>query len=201
MKTIIQISFLLIPAFIGSQTVSPISYQQGLDNCRKIGEEKHKLNPDHFPYVPPDCIIRAQLPDLSMSTMDGKEISNDFFQGKLTILNFWTISCPPCIAEIPGLNHVMDTYGHEHFNYLAICPDTEKDIRGLLKNNPWGFAQIPQAMDVILDTFNARWGYPTTFVINKNGVIIAAFAGGYSDERAVKEIEDTLGEIIAAAQK
>lgn len=198
MKNII-ISFLcILPSTIWCQG---ITYEEGMNNCKKILEEKQKLNPDTYIVTGPDCIIGAHIPDFSAFTIDGKEISADYFIGKITVLNFWLISCPPCLAELPGFNKVIEKFGRDKFNYLAISLDDKEDIEHHLVSNPWGFSQIASGAEITLDVFQARWGFPTTFVINEDAIIIAAFSGGKTDEIAPKELEDKLTEIINAALK
>ena len=189
-----------MPTMVNCQ--KSISYKEGLDNCQRIIEEYKRTNPDTFIYTGPDCLIGAKVPEFSATTIDGKEISKVYFIGKITILNFWFLSCPPCLAETPGFNKVIDKFGHEKLNYLAISRDVEKDIRHYLENNFWGFSQIASGMDITQNVFKiARWGFPTTFVINEDAVIIAAFSGGSADESASKELEDKLSGIISEALK
>lgn len=196
---IIYIILLVMPTMVNCQ--KSISYKEGLDNCQRIIEENKRTNPDTFIYTGPDCLIGAKVPEFLATTIDGKEISEIYFIGKITILNFWFLTCPPCLAETPGFNKVIDKFGHEKLNYLAISRDNEKDIRHYLENNFWGFSQIASGMDITLNVFNVRWGFPTTFVINEDAVIIAAFSGGRSDESAAKELEDELSGIISEALK
>src|SRR4030095_545224 len=192
MKKTLHILLFFIPALISSQSSLSISYQEGLDNCQSIFEENQKLSPAK--YTGPDCLIGARVPEFSAITIDGKEISTDYFKGKITILNFWMISCPPCIAEIPEFNNVVDKFGHDKLNYLAISPDDEKDIMAFLIKHPWDFSQLSSA-EVAIDIFKARWGFPTTFVINENATIIPAFSVGKPDE------DDKLSGIIRAELK
>ena len=196
MKKFIYIFLLFIPALIKCQSRSGISYQEGLDNCQKIVEENQKLYPDKFIYTGPDCLIGASVPEFSTITYDAKEINTEYFKGKITVLNLWMISCPPCIAEIPGFNNVVEKFGHEKLNYLAISPDDDKDIINFLKNHPWNFTQLTAGKRILFDIIKPKWGYPTTYVINADGIIVAAFSGGRTDESAVKEIEDRLTGII-----
>lgn len=110
-------------------------------------------------------MIGAQIPEFSALTFDGKQITPEYFKGKITVLNFWSISYPPCIAEIPGFNNVVDRFGHDKLNYLAIAPDDEKDIINFLIKSPWNFSQLSSGFSIIFEMFKHRWGYPTTFVI------------------------------------
>ena len=197
--TFLLLLSLLVISLIQSQ--APITYQEAIDNCRRIAEEKNKSNPGALAYTGPECMIGAMLPGFSYTTMEGKPFTTESLKGKITILNFWMISCPPCIAEIPGLNHVVQKYNRDDFNYIAIGMDDEKDINEFLKNHPWNFDQVPLGVTIILDDFNIRWGFPTTFVVDQDGVIIDAFSGGSTDEViAVKEIDDRLSAVIDTAR-
>lgn len=196
-----KLIFFLVLLTPSPTLLAQVSYQEGLDNCQRMRDEQTKGNPESFAYIPPDCMVGASAPDFSMLTLDGKPFTTLSLKGKITVLNFWMISCPPCIAEIPGLNNVVQKYGHENFNFVAIGMDDEKDVQKFLVNNPWSFDHVAAASSLILDLFHIRWGFPTTFVFDQEGVIIGAFSGGKSDERAVQEIEETLAAIFAFAGK
>lgn len=199
MKPTFLFLLLALPLLSQAQSNKAASYQDAKDNCRRIAEEKNKASTGSMVYTGPDCMIGAMAPDFSVVTMDGRPFSTDSLKGKISILNFWMISCPPCIAEIPGLNNVVKKYGRDEFNFIAIGMDDEKDINHFLKNNPWTFDQLASGSKLIFDVFKIGWGFPTTFVLDKEGVIIGAFSGGTTDEMAVQNIENTLAEIVTKA--
>ena len=199
MKPTFLFLLLALPLLSQAQSNKAASYQDAKDNCRRIAEEKNKASTGSMVYTGPDCMIGAMAPDFSVVTMDGRPFSTDSLKGKISIINFWMISCPPCIAEIPGLNNVVKKYGRDEFNFIAIGMDDEKDINHFLNNNPWTFDQLASGSKLILDVFKIGWGFPTTFVLDKEGVIIGAFSGGTTDETAVQNIENTLAEIVTKA--
>lgn len=201
MKPTIIFLLLSIPFLSPAQSNQSLSYQEAKENCRRIAEEKNKASTGSLVYTGPDCMIGAMAPDFSVVTSDGRPFTTDSLKGKISILNFWMISCPPCIAEIPGLNNVVKKYGRDDFNFIAIGIDDEKDISHFLKNNPWTFDQLASGSTLIFDVFQIGWGFPTTFVLDEKGVIIGAFSGGTTDETAVQNIEDNLAAIIAKASR
>ena len=197
-------SFLLLltlPLFAQGQSHPVITYQDGLDNCRRIKEEKAKSTTAVSGITGPECMcmIGATFPEFSYTTLEGKQFTTDNLKGKITILNFWMISCPPCIAEIPGLNNIVQKYGQDDFNYIAFGLDDEKDIRNFLEKHPWRFDQLSSGNTIILDDLKMFWGFPTTFVLDQDGVIIDAFSGGSADKGAEKEIEDKLSSTVDKA--
>jgi peroxiredoxin len=195
MKPIV-FSLLFVPSLIFSQPAKTISYQEGLDRCNELVAQHQKEDPDHFFMAQPNCLVGVQVPEFSATTLEGKKITSGYFKGKITVLNFWTISCPPCIAEIPGFNALVDQYGNGSVQFLAIGNDSDADVKKFLQQNPWKFNQVSTGMLLQMEIYQMRSGYPTTFVINREGTIISAFAGGKNDERAVQEIQDNLKPVL-----
>ena len=53
---------------------------------------------------------QKELPNLSLSTLDGKTVSlkNDFSEkDKLYVFSFWATWCAPCINELDELNELQ----------------------------------------------------------------------------------------------
>lgn len=169
-----------------------LTYENGLENCNQILKERQKSSQNELLFEPPDCLIGAQIPEFEATTIDGAKINRASLMGKVTILNFWFTTCAPCVAEIPGLNAIANKFGTEKVNYIAIGRDRAQDVKDFLAETPWKFEQIADGNAIIMDVFKIRWGYPTTFLLNKNAEIILAFSGGKSDSTAVAEVQNKL---------
>jgi peroxiredoxin len=143
-----------------------------------------------------DCIIGSQIPEFEATTLEGASIDRESLKGRFSIINFWFISCPPCVAEIPGFNAIVDKLGTNEINYVAIGRDEHLDIQEFLERNPWKFEQIADGSHLIESVFHIRWGFPTTFLLNKEAEIIHAFYGGKTDSTAIQEIQDKLVPIL-----
>jgi thiol-disulfide isomerase/thioredoxin len=50
----------------------------------------------------------AQLPPLTLSSLEGRPVSLAGFAGKPTVVNLWATWCPPCRREMPALQQAQD---------------------------------------------------------------------------------------------
>ena len=178
-----------------------ITYEEAIKICREERSRKQQELLDNgrqgLVFQGMDCIFNVNMPSFESKTLDGRTVDTSYFKGKTTILNFWFIGCKPCVAEIPGFNALVEKYGTKDFHYLAIGRDSSADIEEFLQKHPWKFDIIPDGTAIIEDTFQTMWGFPTTMVIDENGMIVEGFYGGKTDEAAIQEIQEKVAKIIA----
>jgi len=105
-----------------------------------------------------------------VSDINGNKFDLRANTGKVIVLNFWFINCPPCKAEIPELNELVKDYGeNKDVLFLAVALDTKSEIKDFLKTNPYNYNIIDDAR-FIADKYGVR-SYPTHVVIDKTGTI------------------------------
>lgn len=107
------------------------------------------------------------MPAFSATTLDGRVITSDSLKGKVVFLSFWSVTCMPCIMEIPDLNQLKANYPDAIF--LAPSPESAATINRFLTKYPFDFAIIPDAGKL----FKAWgvYGYPKNLLIDKRGII------------------------------
>jgi peroxiredoxin len=118
--------------------------------------------------------IGVQAPEFSGQTLDGGQVRLSDFKGKRVILNFWSTTCPPCIAEVPDLNKLHQVASNEVV-ILGITSDAPAVLKKFIQRNNVGYA--------IVNSFGLPVPYkqvqmiPTTFFIDRKGVIQNATLG------------------------
>ena len=188
---------LVIIFFISCNDKSTNDYSTGIAKCTMINELINKGDKSLIQfYGKPLCLVGYQMPEFQAQTIFGKSIDINYFKGKITILYFWFSGCAPCIAEIPGFNKIVEKYGREKVNYLGIRLDHAKDIDTFLQKHTWAFEQIGDGENLVKDIFKIEWGFPTTFIVDTNAIIIDAFSGGRIDSLAIEELVDRIETII-----
>jgi len=152
----------------------------------------------------PATAIKAGTPepDLKLKTIDGKEVLLADYKGKVVFVNFWATWCDPCRVEIPWLIAMQNKYGPKGFTVVGIAMDEEGksvvapfldkerfDVDGqkLPMNYP-----IVLGTDEAADKFGGILGYPSSFLISRDGKIVAKFQGLKSEDELTKAIESQL---------
>ena len=179
--------FLLFIVMVLATTISMA--QNPLQNC--ITSSFHTVDStlnhaDRF-MLWQDCVKGKQMPEFSVKTLKGEKIKTKDLQGKIVVLNLWFIDCLPCIKELPALNKLVTEYrDRKDVIFLSVTFETsariEKDFFSKYKLD---FEVVPDAMKVV-ELFG-KPGFPTTFVIGRDGMVKAAWLGGPVDDAADTE--------------
>ena len=172
----------------------------------------------------PDSLIGKSTPEFSGTSLAGINWDNEKLKGKVVLLNFWFIGCPPCMKEIKYFNNLHKEYQNSDFVLLSIAPQIEKDLilfndtskqsvpatlRDYFKAEPINYEIIPACDTKELDDPNKVGvecdniskdfyvhGYPTTFLIDKQGIIRQVMSGFVNTDDGGQNIVDGYKELI-----
>lgn len=118
----------------------------------------------------------AVLTTFDLENMNGQKVTLESLKGKVVLINFWFINCPPCRMEIPDLNELKAEYAGKNVEFLAITFDPKNQVSEFLQKIPFDFQIFPNAQKVI-ETYGIQ-GFPTSVVINKHGKVVDSKMGG-----------------------
>jgi thiol-disulfide isomerase/thioredoxin len=110
--------------------------------------------------------------------INGNKLKLKEMAGKVIVLNFWFIGCPPCRMEIPELNKIALEYANNpNVVFVAVCLDQDYQIFDFTKNNPFSYHIIDRGQ-YYADQFKINL-YPTNVVLDKEGKV-RFHASGYT---------------------
>lgn len=145
------------------------------------------------------AVAHAQLPSVSLKTMDGKTINTAKLNngGKPFIISFFATWCKPCNRELKAIQEVYADWQDETgVKVIAVSIDQAQNIqkvKPLVDGNGWEF-------DILLDPnsdFKRAMGVnmiPHVFVIDGNGKI-AESRSGYTEggeEHLIEKVRELL---------
>lgn len=139
---------------------------------------------------------QAQLPAVTLKTMDGKEVRTDTLSngGKPFIIDFFATWCKPCNRELDAISEVYDEWKEETgVKIFAVSIDQAQNInkvKPLVNNHGWEY-------EVLLDPngdFKRALGcqmIPYVLIVNGKGEIVYKH-NGYTDGAEEELIEKVL---------
>jgi len=116
--------------------------------------------------VKPDA---PSAPDFNVTTLDGKKLSLKSLKGKILVLNFWTLGCGPCRAEMPELNKLVERYKDDEVVFIAFSSDQRMRLNEFFKKKAFDYNQVSDARD-LFKKFGIKV-LPTHVIINSKGAI------------------------------
>jgi thiol-disulfide isomerase/thioredoxin len=101
-------------------------------------------------------------------------ISLSDFKGKFLYLDFWGSWCAPCLMEIPSLEHAYEKTDRKDIEFLGIVVnDTKEKLIEAIKGYE---IKYPQVLESDANNLKKKYnivGFPTTFLIDRKGRIVA----------------------------
>jgi peroxiredoxin len=131
--------------------------------------------------------------EIALPTLKGDTIKLSALKGKVVLLDFWASWCKPCRASNKELLKVYSKYKDKGFEIFGVSLDEDKaawkkaiatdKITWLQVNDGGGFdAKIAQQWNL--------YAIPTSFLIDKDGTMLAMDLEGKQLEKALKSLID-----------
>jgi thiol-disulfide isomerase/thioredoxin len=106
----------------------------------------------------------------SAKDIEGYKIRPKDLEGKVVVLNFWFIKCPPCLDEIPELNKIALSYANNpNIVFIAVALDEKDDLKKFLKDNPFAYHIVDDGRE-IASRYEIKT-YPTSIILDKEGKV------------------------------
>ncbi len=122
----------------------------------------------------------VQAPDLRFTNLDDEIIDIKDLKGKTVLVNFWATWCPPCRREMSSLEHFYQQLKDDNVVVLAVNIGEDEDTVFSFLGEVEPIPTYPILFDSDAQSMKA-WavrGLPTTYIVNKQGLVVYRAIGG-----------------------
>lgn len=124
----------------------------------------------------PPVVTNHGIYDLTLLDEDGKLLSLSEFSGKVIFINFWATWCPPCRAEMPGINSLYSKIQDPKLEYVILT--TERDFQKAMDYKASkGFDFPIYQLAGNLPAVYRESAIPRSYVISRKGELIMEHTG------------------------
>ncbi len=129
--------------------------------------------------------IGNRAPEFELANLDGKQVRLSDYRGKRVVVNVWATWCPPCKAEIPEMVKFYKEYSNHNIEILAVnMTNSEKKVEDVKQFSEDYGINFPILLDRQAEVASSYQAFtiPTTYILDKNGIIVDKIAGPMSYE-------------------
>lgn len=140
----------------------------------------------------PSPLVGKTAPDLSLKTLDGKDVKLSDQKGSVVLMDFWATWCPPCKASLPHVQKLSADKDRAAKGLKVWAVNSQEEaatVQKFVTANSYNFA-VPMASGEDMQKYNIE-GIPTTVVVGRDGKVKNLFVG-YGGEESDKQIEDAI---------
>lgn len=134
-----------------------------------------------------------KVPEFTVTTLDGKEISIKDLKGKVVLINFFATWCGPCMKELPEVQkQLWPKFKNENFAMVSIGREHTKDeLEKWNQKKAFTFPIAPDPKREVYSKFASQY-IPRNFIVDKTGKII--WQGGGFDQKELEQMIKTIQE-------
>lgn len=121
-----------------------------------------------------------RAPDFALTDPQGKTYRLSERRGRVVVMNFWSITCPPCVEEMPSYEALSEIAAkYRDVDVVAVSADEDYDaVRSILSPS----SNVIHLFDPEREIITGRYGtelFPETWIIDRDGVVRFRYDGAF----------------------
>ena len=137
--------------------------------------------------------VKAGQPakDFDGATLAGSSLKLSSLRGKVVLVDFWASWCEPCKKELPLLDKMAPKLKAKGIEIVAVNIDDDRNkAADFIKSHNLHLTVVPDASKKIVGAYEPP-KMPSSFVVDKGGVVRAVHGGFEPGDEAKIEAELT----------
>ena len=139
------------------------------------------------PKIEQTAEVSSDLSGITFSNEKGQLIDLGNLKGKVILINFWATWCPPCRAEMPGLDKLYKQFDKDK-DVVFIFADADGDLdksAKFMQRHSYDFPIYKITSNIPSKIFESA--LPTTVIFDKQGRLSFRHEGmaDYSDDKFI----------------
>jgi thiol-disulfide isomerase/thioredoxin len=120
---------------------------------------------------------RDTVSHFNLENIAGGRTTLDDLRGKVAVIDLWATWCQPCLEEVPKYNELAKNYQGKNVAIVGIAVESPRgDVVARVKDMTITYTVLLGNQQAI-DAFGGLLGFPTTFVLSKEGKIYKSYMG------------------------
>jgi len=130
--------------------------------------------------------------DFVLKDQNNQAVKLAEYKGKVVIVNFWATWCGPCKTEIPDFVKLYAEYKDKGLVIVGISiDDSPEQLQAFMREFKMNYPVV-QMRPEVEDAWGPFYGYPTSFIVARDGSICTKHIGPATKEQFESEIKALL---------
>jgi peroxiredoxin len=125
----------------------------------------------------------STVPDVELTTLDGERIRLADLRGRRVVVNLWATWCGPCRRELPHFAAFARRTPREQVVVIGVSKEGPGVLRPFVEKERLGYPIASADTGTWPEPFASVRSIPTTFFIDRNGLIQFVKVGYLSEEK------------------
>ena len=120
----------------------------------------------------------AIAPDFALPDLSGQAVRLSAYRGRVVLVNLWATWCPPCRDEMPSMERLHQQLKDKGFVLLAVAEDDggARVVKPFIEEMKVTFSVLVDPDGEVGRKYGV-WGYPESFLVDREGRIVERVIG------------------------